>query len=493
VKPRTSLRTALSDGNLLGQALAGDSWSGWRALLLAALGEKLTDEERAHFRRLTQREHPPETGAEEIWCIAGRRGGKSRAIAVLICYLAALCDYRDKLSAGEKGIVLCLAPSQTQAGVVLDYIAGILRESPILAELIVRETSETIELDNGITIDVRSASFRRLRGQTCVACVFDEMAFFHSDESLNPDVEILNAVRPSLGTTSGILAVISSPYARKGALYDAFKNHFGHAGDGRVLVAKGGTRDFNPTYEQAKIDREFARDPAYAMAEFGGDFRVDVETFISREAVQACVTAGVRERPPERQWKYVGFCDPSGGSSDSMTLAIAHKEGATVILDAIREAKPPFSPEAVSEEFSDLLKRYRITRVIGDRYAGEWPREQFRKHGVNYEPSERTKSELYINLLPLVNSRAVDLLDHDRMVMQCVSLERRTGRSGKDSVEHSPGGKDDLINAVAGGLWFASELRGNYQDFHRQARPLSKPISIPRVAYEPGTAWMARR
>jgi hypothetical protein len=177
-----------------------------------------------------------------------------------------------------------------------------------------------------------------------------------------------------------------------------------------------------------------------------------------------------------------------------MTLAIAHKEGATCILDVVREATVPFSPEAIVEEFSDLMRNYRITRVIGDRYAGEWPREQFRKHGINYECSERPKSALYVDLLPLINSRAVDLLDHDRVVLQLVGLERRTGRGGaRDSIDHGPGGHDDVANAVAGALTVAAVLTGTYADFkwHRP-RPA---VILPRKQswhdpINPGTRWM---
>ena len=139
-----------------------------------------------------------------------------------------------------------------------------------------------------------------------------------------------------------------------------------------------------------------------------------------------------------------------------MTLAIAHKEGNTVILDMVRERRPPFSPEAVVEEFANELKNYRITTVVGDRYAGEWPRERFRLHGVNYEVADKSKSELYVALLPSVNSRAVDLLDDDRLVNQLVCLERRTARGGRDSVDHPRGAHDDLANAAAGALWLAS-------------------------------------
>ena len=67
--------------------------------------------------------------------------------------------------------------------------------------------------------------------------------------------------------------------------------------------------------------------------------------------------------------------------------------------------KPPFSPEAVVEEFAEALKRYRVTRVVGDRYGGEFPRELFRKRGINYQPAEKPKSDLYRDLLPLINSR----------------------------------------------------------------------------------------
>ena len=52
-----------------------------------------------------------------------------------------------------------------------------------------------------------------------------------------------------------------------------------------------------------------------------------------------------------------------------MTLAIAHREGETEILDVIREREPPFSPEAVVEEFASLIRSYRCSKVYGDRSA----------------------------------------------------------------------------------------------------------------------------
>jgi hypothetical protein len=121
-----------------------------------------------------------------------------------------------------------------------------------------------------------------------------------------------------------------------------------------------------------------------------------------------------------------------------------------VVLDALRERKPAFSPEDVVSEFAELLKSYRITKITGDRYAGDWPRERFREHGVSYEPAQKPKSDLYRDLLPAINSRKIDLLDHPRLLTQLVGLERRTARGGRDSIDHAPGARDDLANAVAG-------------------------------------------
>jgi hypothetical protein len=194
------------------------------------------------------------------------------------------------------------------------------------------------------------------------------------------------------------------------------------------------------------------RDQAAASAEYLATFRTDIEGFITREAVEACLDAGIRERPHERKNAYVAFLDPSGGSSDSFTLAIAHTEGKTQILDLIRERKAPFSPEAVVAEYAELMKKYRISSAVSDRYAGEWPAEQFRKLGVTIEAAKKSKSELYQDFLPLVNSRAIGLLDQPKMVNEFCMLERRTARGGKDSIDHPRGLHDDIANAVAGVL-----------------------------------------
>jgi hypothetical protein len=107
MKPRCTLRRALSDPKLLGHALVGNSWSVWRILLIAAVGERLTESERAIFKKITGRAHEPGKPVHELVAIVGRRGGKSYAMAVLLCWLACLNDHRHSLAPGEMGIALC--------------------------------------------------------------------------------------------------------------------------------------------------------------------------------------------------------------------------------------------------------------------------------------------------------------------------------------------------------------------------------------------------
>ena len=195
--------------------------------------------------------------------------------------------------------------------------------------------------------------------------------------------------------------------------------------------------------------------PGVCFLPRNADPRSLVHGSISREIFShACIRlmSSPNQRAPIRtpDQSYEGFCDPSGGSADSMTLAIGHREGDNVIIDALRERKPPFSPDDVVSEFSDLLKTYKVSKVSGDKYAGLWPTERFKAHDISYEPAEKPKSDLYRDLLPLLNSRRIELLDDRKLLAQLCGLERRTTRAGKDSIDHMPGGHDDVANCVAG-------------------------------------------
>ena len=375
------------------------------------------------------------------------------------------CCSHPSLVPGERGIILIVAADQRQSAVILDYTEANFRQSPILAQLIEARTARTLRLTNNVDIEVRPADFRTLRGLSYVASISDELAFWMTgDSSANPDTEILAAIRPGLATTRGPLFLISSPYARRGELWELYRKHYGPAGDPSIRVAQGSSRDFNPTLPQSLIDRAMERDPASASAEYLAQFRTDIENFVSMEALQPCVSRGVRERAPRPGITYHGFVDPSGGSADSMTLCIGHLDRTRqiVVIDCLREVRPPFSPEGVTAEFAETLRSYNLSSITGDRYAGEWPREQFSKFGIIYNAAAKPKTELYLDLLPLINSRRIELLDYPRAISQLLGLERRTTRgSGRDIIDHAPGSHDDIANAIAGVASFNTKY-GSY-------------------------------
>ncbi|SIO50110.1 hypothetical protein SAMN05443247_06635 [Bradyrhizobium erythrophlei] len=450
-----SIIDVCQDPDLFGPWFKGQSWAAWFVFLRVMFGLPLDEAGLQLFQACTGRSAPSPSGYLEASLIIGRRGGKSLILALIATYLACFFDWRPFLTGGERGTIMVIAADRRQATVIFRYLREMLG-IPLLAGMIQRETADTLELNNGVTIEIQTASFRTIRGRTVVAALADELAFWMSDDSANPDVEILGAIKPAMATIpKALMLKASSPYARRGALWADYRKHYAKD-ESTTLVWVASTRRMNPCVPQSFIDAAYEDDPASAAAEYDAQFRTDVEGYVTREAIEAVTSVGVFERPFITGQKYFAFCDPSGGAADSMTLAIGHLERGkiesdkTAAVDAIRERRAPFSPENVVDEFVQLLQIYKITAVTGDRYGSNWVSERFRIHGVRYEPAEKPKSDLYKDVLPAINSGQVDFLDHPRMTAQFCSLERRTARGGRDSIDHPPHGRDDIANAVAG-------------------------------------------
>jgi hypothetical protein len=441
----------MDDPELFGRWFAGPSWMAWRAFLRALFGLPTSDTDLAIFSECTGRASV--RSYSEAWLVCGRRAGKSFVLALVAVYLATFRSYREHLAPGERATILVIATDRRQARVIFRYIKGLITGTPMLKAFLQGEPrADNLDLYNGVTIEVGTASYRTSRGYSFAAVLADEIAFWPTDSSAEPDYEILDAVRPGLATIPGaMLLCASSPYARRGALWDAFQRYYGQDGTD-VLVWRAPTRTMNPTVPQGIIERAVERDVASAASEYYAEFRNDVDAFLTLEAIQAVVPIGVRERAPINRFRYAAFCDPSGGSRDSMTLAVSHIQDKRVVIDCVREVRAPFRPDDAVRDFVETLKRYGVKTIIGDRYAGEWPRDAFARYGIRYKASEKVKSDIYREVLPLINSCECELVDDPRLIAQFASLERRTSRGGRDSIDHPPHGHDDLANAVAGAL-----------------------------------------
>jgi hypothetical protein len=452
VKPQgTTILDACRDPQLFGRWFRRpETWGAWFGFLAVLFNLPTTEPQRLLYRQCSGRRDLPTGQITEAWLCCGRRAGKSFVLSLIAVYLACFRSYAEHLGPGERCTVVIAATDRRQARVIFRYIRGLILGTPLLAPKVERETADAIDLDNGVSIEVQTTSTASVRGYTVCAALCDELAYWPGDGSAEPDREVIASLRPAMATIPGaMLLCASSPRAKRGALWEAYDRHYGKDDPG-VLVWRSPTTTMNPTVPQSTIDAALAHDRADALAEYYAEFRNDLESFISREGVMACVDVGVRQHPPRPGIKYESFTDPSGGSSDSMTCAVGHVEGDIVVVDCVREIMAPFDPDSAVDELVQLLGLYGVRATNGDRYAAAWCSTAFEKRGVAYRHSELPRSALYLNLLPHLNSLTVRLLDDERAVGQIASLERRTARGARDTVDHPKGQHDDIANAIAG-------------------------------------------
>ncbi|MCV2881703.1 hypothetical protein [Actibacterium sp. XHP0104] len=445
-EPSVTIVEAMQDPALFGDRFGADSWAAWRALLAAFYGLPLSDPQADTVRQLTARSVAPPTTFRELWMPIGRRGGKSNVAALIAVYEAAFRDHRTRLSSGEWATVALIAADRAQARTLLRYVRDMFAH-PLLKPLVIKETVEGLELRNRCAIEVHTASYRKVRGYTLAAVIADEIAFW-MDEGRSPDVEIIAALRPALATLDGRLVAISSPYARRGALWEEYRHSYGKDTSDRVLVAQAASRTMNPTLDERIVADAMHRDATRASAEFMAQFRSDIEAFLTLDQVQAVQRTKPLELPRSLGQRYVGFVDASGGGKDEFTIAIGHREKDRTVIDLVRGRKG--NPAAITADYAKTLKAYGITSVAGDRYAGAWVPTEFARHGIKYEQAVGNRSELYTTLAPALNSGEIELPPCDVLARQLVLLERRTTRGGRDIIDHAPGGSDDRANAVAG-------------------------------------------
>ena len=275
--------------------------------------------------------------------------------------------------------------------------------------------------------------------------------------SADSDAEIQASVRRGmLSFPHARLLKIGTPYMKSGVLYDDFKRGFGND-DPDLLVWRATSVLMNPSLRTDGFNRQQRLDPLRFAREYEAEFAEDLEAFLPSAWVDSAVMTGRHELPPRDGIEYLAACHPSGGGADAFTLAVVHVEGKAgerrVVQDAMkgwaRVATTAPDLVGVVHEIADLLRRYRVSRVTGDRYAGQWVRQAFREARITYLESERDRSQAYLEVEPLFAQGRIAILDHPTLARELKLLERRPRAGGKTLVDHPSGAHDDDANALA--------------------------------------------
>ncbi len=484
---------AMSNRRLFEPWFRGPSWDGWKGMLKAAHGIPMRSEEIKLFQKLAERD-PPRRQVREFWVCGGRRLGKDSIASLSTGHAAAFFDGDKKLRRGERALFLSLACSRDQGRIALEYTRSYFGKDGIrpLQAMIERETRDGLELSNATEIAVGTNDFRGVRGRAIARAILSEVAFYKSDDSATPDIETYRAILPAMSTIDdAMLLGISSPHAKSGLLWQKFCEHYGR-NDEDVLFIKAPTIELNPTVDRRLIEKAIAEDPDAANAEWNALFREGVSGLIGSEALRRVIVPDRKARKPERGQSYVCFVDGASGvvGGDSFCAAWAHLDKTTdrAILDQIYERRPPFNADDCIYEITAICRQYGCDRVIGDAWAGDLLRQRWvALTGASYEVSNRSKSQIYLDWLPLVSSMRVEMLDDDRAVQQALGLERRATRgSNREIVDHNPQTRDDRINAIAGALVHCADV-GDKITWSLNGYDLSAPLppNVPAVCDDP--------
>jgi hypothetical protein len=430
-------------------------------LLKAVYGRPLDEGQLKVWAECTKREYP-EQPFSEVTVVSGARSGKNSYIEVpILLYEAIFGGFVP--NPGETCAVVLVAQDARAALLSHRLVREYLKRSRSLARFLVGETKDTLRLSNGIEFRTYPCTSKSLYGYSIIAGGMDEVARFRFEGAADSDEDVRMAIRRGMAHYGrrAKLVKVSSPSGRAGLLYSDFQRSFGKP-DPYHLVWRSTSEQMAPdTVDAEFIQRMREEDPLRAARLFDAEFAEDINIFLSAEAVEAATDYGVRERLPEPRVKYIFALDAAGHGADAFTLAGVRCHGKTgaelkveqVLGKAWEKPKNGVrNLEVVAREAGEIVKRYGVREVYGDRSTGGWVQEAFERQGVRYiYPSIKrdgndvymTRSIGYLEAAPLLRAGRLRILDDEKTRRELRNLEQRG-----DRVDHPAGGSDDRANAV---------------------------------------------
>jgi hypothetical protein len=443
-----------------------------------------------------------------VWAL-GRRSGKTLMSAVVATYAACmLADaYKSFLRSGEKFYIVSVANTLDQSKIALQGVKDLINGSPILKPMIVRETSDTLELSNGAIFRAMPASSRGGRGLAVPLLIFDEIGHALDTEGGNAaGSSLYQALSPSVAQFGrlGKILLLSSPWIQQGVFWELFKQ--GNSGNFPYMqVRQEPSWEMNPTLSPEFLEQERARDPELFAVEYGANFSQSLSTLVSADVVEAAIHYDRGVLPPlaELRGAYYLSLDPAKGNRDKYTACLAHYDDDRLIVDLWHEFKPNWSDGKKSQvnvsEVEDWILQqhsaYGFAEVVLDQYnsAGTIQRLSGQVPIREVTWTAPSKTEAFTKLRELYNAGKIETYPHPQANQQIKNLVVTYRSTGAWSVTGGSGvAVDDFAFALAGVLliakrrsktiYFAISDGDEYSEYERRYQAQRDPWANATLA-----------
>jgi hypothetical protein len=403
-----------------------------------------------------------------VWAL-GRRSGKTLMAAVTATYAATMLadEYKRYLRPGEKFFIVSVANTIDQARIALQSVKDLITSSPILKPLIVRDTTDTLELSNGAVFKALPASSRSGRGMACPVVIFDELAHALDTEAGNAAGDSLYAaLSPSVAQFGGLgkILLLSSPWIQQGVFWDLYKQ----ADSGQYPYMQRvnlPTWEVNRNISQDWLDQEKARDPELFRIEYGAEFTGNVAAFLNSQLIDAAINhdRGVLPPLPKFKGRYYLSLDPAKGNRDAYTAVIAHLDGDRLVVDLFHQFAPSWGDgkkvtvaiALVEDWILEQHYSYGFASVVLDQYNSS---STIQRLSGKVKIKELTwtapsKTEAYSKLRELANAGNLELYPHPKAIQQIKNLTVKYRPNGTWDVSGGTGAAvDDYPSALAGAV-----------------------------------------
>lgn len=422
--------------------------------------------------------------------VVGAGGGKSRFISRLLPYRS-MVEFNWPLHPGQEAENILIAPS-LQAGMInIEYIESMLEgnealynelvpEHPGQKPIIKNSQMARMHFRNGTGIRLSAVTRITGRGRSIWTLILEEAAHFKVEGRFS-DEEVYRSASPRMGRfgMDAMCFLITTPWDKSGLVWKKYSKYYGKENE-NWLVIQGSSKEFNPTISDKFLAMEQEADPQTFKREYLAQFLDTTYGAFSAEAIEDAIVVGRKELPYNSAFKYFAFMDPASLSlsesarfNDEFVSGVAHLNGNKIVLDALCAWKATtdgrrVTPDDAAAESMELFRKYRVKDVMADRVAAGYIEHKFTGlREFKYEYCPLSKSDLYLNAIPIVNDGSVELLDDETTNKQIKGLIRQRGHgSGKDTVIHKKGDfHDDRANVVSGLIYMGRERSGRQATF----------------------------